>query len=406
LTWPGFVPDPPTRAALEGLCAKVTRIGDSTSLVQMWLAEADEPGGATWVPDDARAEIHLRLAPSGTLEYLERQFNSEAVEEFAALQVTAADATDIKAQKAARKRLREEYPDGAPPQLRPSLSVYQGYAPSLSEEAMRDAAGTVFSPHVIALRLVPISGPYRQLDLACTLSIAGRWREALLSQSNDLSDAVRSVLSGHDADGVPLEDPHLALVPLSFVGHAHADGHLLGVGALLPRDLSRDDRRDVLRALGRVRELKLGRLGVWRLETVTEARPPWNLRARAWTAHPEGALEWSTVTPVAFDRHPKVKDKAAYRAAVVAMIEGCCARVVLPRPRQIVVTPVSAHLGVPPAHAFPRLHRKDGSQRRHTHAILIFDEPVRGPMLLGAGRYRGYGLCRPLDGSGEGGSAQ
>lgn len=403
LTWPGFEPDPSTRAALEGLCAKVTRIGHSTSLVQMWLAEAGEPGGATWVPDDARAEIHLRLAPTGTLEYLERQFNGEAVEEFAALQVTAADATDNKAQRAARKRLREEYPDGAPPQLRPSLSVYQGYAPPLSEETKGAAAGTVFSPHLVALRLVPIAGPYRQLDLACTLTIAGRWREALLSQSNDLSDAVRSVLSGHEADGVPLEDPHLALAPLSFVGHAHADGHLLGVGAFLPRDLSRDDRRDVLRALGRVRELKLGRLGVWGLETVTEARPPWNLRARAWTAHPDGALEWSTVTPVAFDRHPKVKGKAAYRAAVVAMIEHCCARIGLPRPRQVVVTPVSVHPGVPPAHAFPRLHRKDGSQRRHTHAILVFDEPVPGPMLLGAGRYRGYGLCRPIDDSGEGG---
>jgi len=401
LTWPD-VQVVEHHDSLARLCAKVTRIGHSTSLVQMWLAEADEPGAATWVPEDARAEIHLRLAPSGTLEYLERQFNGEAVEEFAALEVTAADATDKETQKAARKRLREEYPDGTPPQLRPSLSVYQGYAPPQSEEAMGDAAGTVFSPHLIALRLVPRAGPYRQLDLACTLSIAGRWREALLSQSNDLSDAIRSVLSGHDAEGVPLEDPHLALAPLSFVGHAHADGHLLGVGAFLPRDLSRDERRDVLRTLGRVRELKLGRLGVWRLETVTEARPPWNLRARAWTAHPEGALEWSTVTPVAFDRHPKVKGKAAYRASVVAMIEQCCTRIGLPRPKQVVVTPVSVHPGVPPDHAFPRLHRKDGSQRRHTHAILVFDEPVRGPVLRGAGRYRGYGLCRPIDGASDG----
>ena len=34
------------------------------------------------------------------------------------------------------------------------------------------------------------------------------------------------------------------------------------------------------------------------------------------------------------------------------------------------------------------------------HAILIFSEPVVGPVLLGAGRYRGYGLCRPLRGRG------
>lgn len=401
MTWPGFEPDSSTRAALEGLCAKVTRIGHSTSLVQMWLADAGEPGKATWVPEDARAETHLRLAPPGTLEYLERQFNGKAVEEFGALQVTADDATDKKAQKAARKRLREKYPDGAPPQLRPNLSVYQGYAPPSPEGAEGDATGTVFSPHLIALRLLPIAGPYRQLDLACALTMVGRWREALLSQSNDLSEAVRSVLSGHDANGAPLEEPHLALAPLAFVGHPNADGHLLGMGASLPGDLSRDDRRDVLRALGRVRELKLGCLGVWRLEAVTEARPPWNLRALAWTAHPLGALEWSTVTPVVFDRHPKVKGKAAYRAAVAAMVERCCARVGLPSPTQVIVTPVSVHPGVPSAHAFPRLNRKDGSPRRHTHAILVFDEPVRGPVLLGAGRYRGYGLCRPLDGFSE-----
>ena len=27
---------------------------------------------------------------------------------------------------------------------------------------------------------------------------------------------------------------------------------------------------------------------------------------------------------------------------------------------------------------------------------VTFKEPVVGPVLLGAGRYRGYGLCRPL----------
>lgn len=40
-------------------------------------------------------------------------------------------------------------------------------------------------------------------------------------------------------------------------------------------------------------------------------------------------------------------------------------------------------------------------ERRHAHAILVFDRPVRGPILLGAGRYRGYGLCRPLSGPGS-----
>jgi CRISPR-associated protein Csb2 len=45
----------------------------------------------------------------------------------------------------------------------------------------------------------------------------------------------------------------------------------------------------------------------------------------------------------------------------------------------------------------PRLVRKrDGGKIRQLHAYLEFDEPVVGPVLLGSGRYRGYGLCRPV----------
>jgi CRISPR-associated protein Csb2 len=102
------------------------------------------------------------------------------------------------------------------------------------------------------------------------------------------------------------------------------------------------------------------------------------------------------VTPIVFDRHPKEKDRSAYQREIAAMIAQAAVRVGLPEPRDVIVTAVSAHLGVPLAHAFPRLRRKDGSQRRHAHAILVFGERVRGPILLGAGRYRGYGVCRPL----------
>jgi CRISPR-associated protein Csb2 len=32
--------------------------------------------------------------------------------------------------------------------------------------------------------------------------------------------------------------------------------------------------------------------------------------------------------------------------------------------------------------------------------VLLFDEPVRGPVLIGAGRFRGYGVCRPVNAEG------
>lgn len=396
MIWPDAEPDDATHSSLEGLCRKVTRIGHSTSMVQMWLAAPDEFGDANWIPDEDRAVVQLRLAPSGTLDYLERLYNKEAVEAYTALKVIEADAQNKKAQKAARKRLEEKFPDGAPQQLRPNLSVYRGYAPLSFAEPMAQTAGTIFSPHLALLEIQQVQGAYQQLGLACVLSVTSRWRDAVLSQSNDLAVSVRELLSGHDADHLPLEHPHVAFAPLAFVGHEHADGHLMGMGIVLPRELSADDRRGVLRGFGRVRELKLGRLGVWHLGAITVARPAWTMHREAWTAYPGGATEWSTVTPVVFDRHPKSKDPASYRQEAAALIGEACARIGLPHPSQVIVSPVSAHSAVPPSHAFPHLQRKDGSLRRHTHVILVFDEPVCGPILIGAGRYRGYGFFRPL----------
>jgi CRISPR-associated protein Csb2 len=331
----------------------------------------------------------------GTLEYLEQQFNAAKVEDFAALQVAKADTSDKKAQREAKRGLEAEYPNGPPPRRRPNLSIYHGYAPPVPDRLVQ-TLGSVFSPHLITCALQPIETPYRHLDLQSVLAAGQRWREALLANSDDAAPAIRSVLSGHDADGAPLKDAHLAFLPLAFVAHEHADGHLLGIAVTLPSEFQGEHRREVLRILSRVSELKLGRLGRWRLEHLTAARPPINLRGETWTAYPDGTTHWATVTPIAFDQHPKVTDRAAYEREVAVMIAECCRRIDLPKPREVIVTAVSAHHGAPPAHSFPRLQRKDGTQRRHCHAILVFAEPVCGPVLLGAGRFRGYGVCRPL----------
>lgn len=395
LAWKDADPHEAVRRALAGLCAKVTRIGHSSSLVQMWVAEPDEVGEPNWMPDDERATIQLRVVGAGTLEELERCYNHEAVERFTALQIAVVDGSE-QVRTAARERLKDEFDNEEPVRLRPEIPFYQGYARQARRRQESTAAGTVFSPYMAVLTLEPESGPYRYLDLACTLAVAQRWREALVSHSNDLPARARCLLSGHDPEGGPLSEPHLAFLPLAFVGHPHADGHLVGMALALPEGLAADERRGMLRAIALVQQLKLGRLGVWKIQRTTSARPSWNLRPETWTAYPYGATHWSTVTPVVFDRHPKAKDRAEYQNEVARMVGAACESVGLPGPREVIVTAVSAHLGVPPTHAFPRLQRKDRSERRHAHAILVFDRLVRGPILLGAGRYRGYGLCRPI----------
>jgi len=258
------------------------------------------------------------------------------------------------------------------------------------------APGTVFSPHAPVLRLEPWGEPHRNLNLLDVLAVVQRWREAILAHSNGLPERVRGVLSGHEPGGAPLDRPHLMFLPLASVGHERADGRLLAVALVLPGDMRQDDRRIALRAIRSVQRLVLGRLGAWNIVPDINASSTVNLRPQAWNAQPDGATHWSTVTPVAFDRHPKTDSGGEYQREAAAMIATACTRVGLPEPREVIVTQVSAHLGVPPAFAFPRLRRKDNSERRHTHAILVFERPVCGPILIGAGRFRGYGVCRAI----------
>ena len=53
-----------------------------------------------------------------------------------------------------------------------------------------------------------------------------------------------------------------------------------------------------------------------------------------------------------------------------------------------------------PAREFARLRRRSDpggkGEWQHTHASIVFAAPVRGPVIIGSGRYRGYGLCRPV----------
>lgn len=393
LHWPDAQPGE-RFPALEKLCGKVTRVGHSASLVQMWASQEAPDVPANWLPDEARATARFRVPGPGLLRYLERQFNRRETDAYCEL-LAAAQGPPGNRRADASAALKANFQNQPPTRLRPELSVSHGYAPR-GDAPEPAAPGTVFDPGLLVFALAREDGPFRHLDLAATLQLTGRFRESLLSH---LDADIPEVLSGHRG-GAPSERPHVAVLPLPFVGREHARGGILGVAVAIPRDIDADDRQRLLHSLAALRSegLKLGALGRWRLEPPEGAAWRDTLRGRAWTEHPNGARQWATVTPYVFDRHAKAKDKAAYQLELADFIRQSWERV---RQSQevsveVAITPVSAHCGAPAAHEFPRLARKDGSQCRHTHAILIFSQPVVGPVLLGAGRYRGYGLCRPL----------
>jgi CRISPR-associated protein Csb2 len=198
---------------------------------------------------------------------------------------------------------------------------------------------------------------------------------------------------------------------LPFVGSAHADGHLLGVGVVLSREMTADDQKTLISALDTIADDKGHRgeglgfdatrfpgLGQWRLVRqgiFDDYRK--SLRADTWTASPNGCRHWASVTPFVFDHHGKAKSKADYIEECARLVSDALLRVVIGATvEHVCVTPVSPVTGVPPAYDFPRLKRKDGSERRQIHVEIVFDRPVIGPLLVGAGRFRGYGFCRPL----------
>jgi CRISPR-associated protein Csb2 len=108
---------------------------------------------------------------------------------------------------------------------------------------------------------------------------------------------------------------------------------------------------------------------------------------------------WASLTPIVLDRHPKAPGD---REKIIA---DACTRIGLPRPEKVVVGPHSAITGSMSASQSNLAPVWTGWQlpralagRRLTHAVISFAEPVGGPVILGAGRFAGLGLCLRLGG--------
>lgn len=254
--------------------------------------------------------------------------------------------------------------------------------------------------------------------------VARTLRKALMSA---YGPDVPEILSGHRTSGQPSEHAHLAYVPLPWVGETAADGGIQGVALVLPRRATNEERFAVYRALDswgrnaaqggakpRSLPVHLGKTGVLLLERIEgererngDARGEGQeaasmLDAATWC---EGSTTWASATPVALDRNPgelRSPDPgkaASARAEAEAIIALACERIRLPRPARVTVELGVPFAGAEDARRFPAFAAGNPPvQRLLAHAKLVFDGAVRGPILLGAGRYFGLGMFRPLRG--------
>ena len=294
--------------------------------------------------------------------------------------------------KALKARLENDFPNGPPASLRPVPGRWQGYDRP-RETSLPEASGSVFDPRLIVLTI-----KVRRVSLPATLKLAAALRGLLMGACPQ--QPLPEWFSGHRLDGTPSPDPHLAVTPLPFVGSEHADGRVMGLALVLPTDLDQQEAGHCLEpflydsATGLPCERRLfdGQWFECVVERETRERPPQSLNPDTWTRE---SRVWASVTPVVLNRHFDGEDKWQ-RAADSA--KDMCEHIGLPRPSEVLLHPVSLVEGVPHARDYPQLiHKNGGGRRSHSHAVLVFDEPVRGPVLIGAGRFRGYGLCRPMD---------
>ena len=294
--------------------------------------------------------------------------------------------------KEMKARLENRFPDGEPVSLRPVPGRWQGYDRP-PKDKVSEVPSSVFDSRFVVLG---IKG--KRVSLPATLKLTAALRGLLMKGCPEQPPP--EWFSGHRPDGTPTADPHLALTPLPFVGSEHADGSIMGLALVLPTGLDQQKAghclepilRDPATGLSREHPLFDGRWFECAIELETRERPPKNIDPDTWT---RASHVWASVTPVVLNRHFDGKDKWE-RAA--ESVKDACLHIGLPRPREVLLHPVSLIEGVPHAREYPQLvHKNGGGRRSHNHAVIVFDEPVRGPVIVGAGRFRGYGLCRPMD---------
>jgi CRISPR-associated protein Csb2 len=366
--WPEATAPPEVTTALDRLAARVVRLGHSSSLVAVRVAT--DPIEANWRPDD-RGTLRLRIAGVGQLENLERRFDVHRESEPRVLPATL-----------------QLYTDQAPP-------------------APVDVPRTVFSDDWLVLRR--LAGP--RLPSTSAVGVARVVRKIILRQFG--TSLVPEVLSGHRADGSLSETVHVAIVPLPVVGWPHADGSIVGVAVVLPVVVDEQERRVLFNAIAEWERdqrrdaedapalpVHLGRAGILTVVREDDVSQLRTLRAESWS---ECACRWASATPIALDRNPgnlRSRDPRELGEAVndaESIIARNCEHIGLPRPSAVTILPAAPLIGAAKAREFPPFPGVEGRfQRVLTHAAIEFAEPVRGPILLGAGRYVGLGLMRPV----------
>jgi CRISPR-associated protein Csb2 len=359
LIWQQATPDAATLDALNALAADTAYIGHSASLTRCRF----HAGAAPKAGGPARRRVYR-----GRLAELERDFHARPL-----------------------RRPSPGTPTGAP-------------------AAARGRAGTsVFADRWLVLEHVGDTSAMP--DIRAAALVAKALRNAIMSGYREigLGAAIPVAISGHSPDGKPSTEPHFAIAPLAFIGSPYASAAVFGFALIPPLDQMLFTDRDFQRALGAItqwnedegrRELVVDGNGLNLTFATVGESPRRSLDPARYIAE---ARTWASCTPIVLDRHLKETANEAREQEIVRLLRQACRNIGLPEPYRVAAGRHSALEGSPSAYpsgrAPPwtrwRVPESLGS-RQLIHAAIEFAEPVRGPVILGAGRFVGLGMFRAL----------
>lgn len=342
--WPSSEPTDSQRAALNVLATRVPYLGHSSSIVRV-ICRGDAP--APTLEPRVAGDTLLRVPSPGRLDRLDAVY-----------------------------ALRKEDTLIQPPKGR---EVPYG----------RAGACLQHGPHGAA-RVLAFEGA--RFGLEETAWVTQRCRAAFLKHVGDAPP----ILTGHERDGAPARRPHVAFAPLAHVGGERADGAIKGLAVVIPRDADEKALVTLEGALQRVRRLVFGARGEVRLRLLAldeqgDVPDAGVLESLRFSRYSRPAKTWASVTPVALGRHPRPRKGLTEEQVLAADL----ADLGLPKPTAVHLGEIGLVRGSPVVRECRREGVSALRSRVLRHVMVAFDQPVQGPLLVGAGRYMGFGLLRP-----------
>ena len=213
------------------------------------------------------------------------------------------------------------------------------------------------------------------------------FKSAVLSKYQEVHGEPPAVLHGHGFAGKGYEIARYLALP--DVGFPRSRGRIHGLALWLPSGCDPVERQRSRDATLAVRRLA-GRGVDTSVSPHEDEERPWAANPKRWIA---SSRAWATAFPALHERRGTLD---------LAEVSRWCRHAGLPEPVAFRATRgplVPGAVDLAPA----EVNRPGRAGLPYSHVELRFAEPVRGPVVIGSGRQRGFGLCVPVGSEGEGG---